>query len=182
MQSNKIIIQTTQGYNFSVPATKIQDAVTVEGCEFTQAIERLRSMLSLLVARPPTLREPVRPDGRGLQCLALDAAAAARFDVAELRAGAPVVMPLPPILEEFLAVPFEQLQDWFEDLPEQKADQMRQHATDVRYILTGEGLEAPSFQLKHQRSRMQGKERRGRIWMRMVAALLSEEAPQLAKN
>jgi hypothetical protein len=181
----KFHIQTRQGYIFAVPMDAFEHAISAEQCQWNEGVNRLREMMSHLASQPPLLYEPVRPENKGLQALALELAAKNRFNVTELRKNTPLVLSI-PILDEFLAVPDTDLQAWFDDLSEDKCQAVLRHADDVHYVLTGKGQESPSLTLSHLRSttmrRYANLEQRAGVWDRVARALATEQAGQTAEH
>ena len=181
----KFQIQTRQGYVIAVPMEQFELAISVEHCQWNEGVNRLRDMMSHLASQPPLMFEPVRPSGTGLQAFALDLAAKNRFNVAELRKDPPLVLSI-PILDEFLGVPDTQLQEWFDDLSEDKCAAVLRHADSIHYVLTGKGQESPSLTLAHLRRTTVRKyanlEQRAAVWDRVARALAAEEAGQTAEH
>jgi hypothetical protein len=181
----KFHIQTRQGYTFAVPMDAFEHAITAEQCQWNEGVNRLREMMAHLASQPPLLYEPVRPENKGLQALALELAAKNRFNVAELRKNPPLVLSI-PILDEFLAVPDVELQYWFDELSEDKCEAVLRHADDVHYVLTGKGQESPSLTLSHLRKttarRYANLEQRAGVWDRVTRALATEQGSEMAKN
>ena len=178
---SKIIVSTKTGYNFSLSAEAVEQAMVADKLTLTQSVASLQKFLDALLQPKPCLLEP----SSSLQMVALNAAIEAKLpgckqlvqkDAVDDSTSATV-----QVLERLLTSEPKQVTKWLNEeivSAEQAQPLLAAHST-VMYVLTGQRVsrdQVVSPALKHLRKKVLNRAeienidlaRKAVIWTRMI--------------